>query len=419
MENTQAQKNQPVQPAQPKENQNYDPKVREEYWRKFWEENDVFRFDPNKTDKIFSIDTPPPTVSGKMHLGHSYMYSQMDFVARYKRMQGFNLIYPFGTDDNGLPTKLLIEKEKKVKANHMKRKDFVNLCLESLEQEFRPKYIEDWKRIGTSCDFKLFYTTISKDCQKIAQKSLVDLYRNKRLYRKEAPAMYCPQCQTAISQVECEDKEIASFFNDIVFRVKDENSGKLTDLIVATTRPELLPACVAVFFHPEDSRYKSLAGKKAIVPLFNFEVPLIPDERADPEKGTGIVMCCTFGDKTDMEWQKAHHLPIKEAIGRDGLMTELSGKYKGMKIEEARKEIIKDMKEHALLLNQKPITHAVNVHERCGTPIEFIHSKQWFIRYLDLKDDMQKWGDELNWFPNHMKNRYDNWVKGLEWDWCI
>ena len=391
----------------------YDPQEAEPMWQKFWEEKGIYKFNAKDKGEVYSIDTPPPTVSGKMHLGHSFSYSQQDFIARYKKMRGFNVFYPFGTDDNGLPTKLLIEKEKGVSASKMSRKEFVQLCLKTLKEELRPKYVADWKRIGMSCDFDMFYTTINEHCQKISQKSFLDLYKDGREYRTEAPAMYCPKCQTAISQVECEDKEIPSFFNDVVFKV----DGK--DLIIATTRPELLPACVAVFYHPDDKRYKKYKGKTANVPLFDFEVPILEDPKADPEKGTGIVMCCTFGDSTDTEWQKAHHLPIKEAISKEGKMTKITGKYDGMSIVTARKMIIEDMKDQRLLVSQEPIKHAVNVHERCGTPIEFVHSKQWFIKYLDLKEDMLRWGKELKWFPEHMKNRYDNWVQGLQWDWCI
>jgi valyl-tRNA synthetase len=392
---------------------NYDAQKVEKKWRKFWEKEGIYKFDPKNTKNIFSIDTPPPTVSGRMHMGHAFGNSQQDFIARFKRMRGFNVLQPFGTDDNGLPTKLLIEKEKKVKAEDMSRKKFIKLCLRTLKEELRPRYINDWKVLGISCDFDVFYTTINEHCRRISQKSFIDLYRKGRQYRAEAPAMYCTKCRTAISQVELEDRTLHSTFNDIIFNVDG------IDLIIATTRPELLPACVAVFYHPDDKRYQELEGKKAKVPLFDIEVPIMPDERADPEKGTGIVMCCTFGDVCDMEWQKAYNLPIKEAISRDGRMTKLAGKYKGLGVEEARKKIIEDLKKNNLLVKQKKIQHDVNVHERCGTPIEFIYSKQWFVRYLDLKKDMLKWGGELNWFPKHMKNRYDNWVKGLQWDWCI
>ena len=391
----------------------YLPKEIEAKWQKYWEKNHIYKFNPNQTKKIYAIDTPPPTVSGKMHMGHAFGNSQQDFIARYKRMQGFNVLQPFGTDDNGLPTQILVQKIKKVFAYDMNPKEFRKLCLDTIEKELKPEYTQDWKKLGISCDFTVNYSTIDKHCQKISQKSFIELYEKGMEYRKEAPAMFCPKCRTAISQMECEDKEFPTFFNDIIFKTENK------ELVIATTRPELLPACVAIFYHPDDKRYKKLKGKMAEVPLFDFQVPILEDKRADPEKGTGLVMCCTFGDQTDMEWQKAHNLPIKEAISLDGKMSSLAGKYENMKPGEARKKIIQELKEKSLIKNQKQIKHQVNVHERCGTPIEFIHSKQWFIKYLDLKKDMLKWGNQLNWFPTHMKNRYDNWVKGLAWDWCI
>ena len=391
----------------------YDPKVSEPKWQKFWDEENIFKFDQESDAEVYSVDTPPPTVSGKMHLGHSFSYSQQDFVVRFQRMLGKNVFYPFGTDNNGVATERLIEQINGVVAREMKREDFVKLCLETLEKDLIPSYIADMKSLGLSCDFNTFYTTIDSHTQRISQRSFIQIYKDGRAYRKDAPAMWCPECQTGISQVECQDHELESSFNDIIFKVDGE------DLVIATTRPELLPACVAVFFHPGDKRYEKYEGKNAKVPLFDFEVPIMPDERADPDKGTGIVMCCTFGDQTDMEWQRARDLPIKEAIGKDGRLTELAGKYKGMSVADARKMIIEDLKDAKLLLSQEPIKHVVNVHERCGTEVEIIKSKQWFIKYLDLKDDMLKWGEELHWYPKHMKVRYDNWVKGLQWDWLI
>ncbi|MBD3163978.1 valine--tRNA ligase [Candidatus Woesearchaeota archaeon] len=397
----------------------YNPKESEHNWQRYWQEQKIFAFDAqDKKKEIYSVDTPPPTVSGKMHLGHAFSYTQQDFMVRFHRMLGKNVFYPFGTDNNGVATERLIEKLKKVKAKQMERQDFVKLCLKTIKEELIPQYTEDMKKLGLSCDFSLFYNTIDPHSQKISQKSFIDLYKKGREYRKDAPTMWCPACETGISQVECEDKKTDSYFNDIVFKVKN-SEDKEQDLVIATTRPELLPACVAVFYHPEDKRYQNYNGKKAKVPLFDFEVPILPDSRADPEKGTGIVMCCTFGDQTDMEWQKAHSLPIKLAISPDGKMTAISGKYKGMTISPARKAIIEDLKTAGLLLSQKPIKHAVNVHERCGTEIEYLKAKQWFIKYLDLKEEMLKWGSKLNWFPHHMKSRYDHWVKGLQWDWMI
>ena len=391
---------------------NYNSKESEKKWQEFWEKNKIFSFNKKSKAPIYSIDTPPPTVSGEMHIGHACSYSQQDFIARYKRMSGFNLFFPFGTDDNGLPTERLVEKTYGIKAKDMPRNDFIKLCIDFLKKEL-PRFVQDWKNIGISCDWDIKYSTIDAHSRKISQWSFLDLYKKGRIYRKDAPAMFCPECKTGVAQVEVHDKERDSMFNDIIFKV-----GK-ADIIIATTRPELLPACVAIFYHPGDSRYKHLKGKKASVPLFNFEVPILEDIRADPKKGTGIVMCCTFGDQTDMEWQKAHNLPIKIAITEDGKMKDIAGNYKGLTIRDARKEIIEDLKKNSLIVSQKPIKHVVNVHERCGTEIEFIKSKQWFVKYLDLKQDMLKWGSELVWYPNYMKHRYSNWVRGLQWDWLI
>jgi valyl-tRNA synthetase len=387
-------------------------KALEATWREYWEKEKIYSFDPKSEKKIYSVDTPPPTVSGKMHIGHACSYSQQDFIIRYKRMRGFNIFYPFGTDDNGLPTERLVEKMKGVKSRDMARDKFIGLCMQFLKEE-RPNFIQAWKNMGVSADFNLIYSTIDAHSRRISQWSFLDLYKKGRLYRKDAPAMWCPECRTGVAQVEVRDKEIESAFNDIVFKSEGE------DIVIATTRPELLPACVAVFYHPKDKRYAKYKGKMAKVPLFDFEVPIMEDERANPEKGTGIVMCCTFGDQTDMEWQKAHNLPIKMAITTDGKMSDIAGKYKGLPIKAARKEIINELKAAGLLTNQLSIKHMVNVHERCGIEIEFVKSKQWFVKYLDLKRDLLKWGKEIKWHPDYMRHRYENWVKGLQWDWLI
>jgi len=390
----------------------YKPKESEEKWQKYWEKNNIYKFDKDDTKReLYIIDTPPPTVSGAMHLGHAFSYTQMDIIARYQRMKGRNVFYPFGTDDNGLATERLIERMNKVRSVNMKRSEFIKLCLSTLNK-IRPDFVQDWKNLGMSCDFSLFYSTINDHCRKISQNSFLKLYKDGREYRKEAPSIWCPECQTAIAQVELEDKEFKSTFNDIVFKVEGEK-----DLIIATTRPELLGSCVAVFVHPDDKRYKKYVGKKAKVPVFNHEVPILFDKRADPEKGTGAVMCCTFGDQTDIEWYKAHNLPLRMSIGKDGRM--LVKGYEGLKTKEAKEKIIEEMKKKALLKKQEPIKHMVNVHERCGTPIEILNTKQWFIKYLDLKDQFLVNGSEMKWHPDHMRSRLDNWINGLQWDWCI
>lgn len=391
----------------------YDFKEVEKKWMKEWEKSGIYKFQIDSKKKIYSLDIPPPTISGKLHMGHAFGDSLQDFFVRFKRMKGFNILNPFGTDNNGLPTLRLIEKEKNVDSKSMSREKFIELCNKTIKEEFIPMFLKDAKRLGISTDWDLFYSTIDERSRRISQESFIDLYKKGREYRTESPSLWCTECQTTIAQVELEDKEFSSFFNDIKFNV----DGK--DLVIATTRPELLPACVAVFYNPSDERYKKLKGKMAKVPLFDFEVPIMEDDKVDIEKGTGIVMCCTFGDQTDMEWQKKYKLPIKEAIGKDGKLTKLSGKYRGLKVEEARKKIIEDLNQEKLLLKQEKINHAVNTHERCGNPVEIMTSKQWFIKYLDLKKDMIKWGEAVKWYPQYMKNRYDNWIKGLQWDWSI
>ncbi len=403
--------------------QKYSAKDIEAKWRAFWEKEHIYQFNPNTDKDIFSIDTPPPTVSGYMHAGHSFSYSQQDFIARFQRMRGKEVFYPFGTDDNGLATERLIERMKNVKSAQMSRKEFIKLCLATLN-EIRPRFVQDWKNLGMSCDFDIFYSTINDHCRKISQRSFIELYKAGREYRKESPTMWCPECQTAIAQVELEDKNLKSHFVDLRFKLidsaaKGSKAKYPAEVIIATTRPEMLPACVAIFVHPDDARYKLLVGKKARVPLFNHEVTILGDERANPEKGTGVVMCCTFGDQTDIEWYKAHNLALKVAISKDGHMTSLAGLYSGLKIRDARKKIIEDLKKEGLLVAQKEIEHAVNVHERCGIEVEILQSKQWFIRYLDLRDEFLQYGAKLNWYPEFMKSRYDNWIKGLQWDWCI
>ncbi len=382
--------------------------------QKWWQEKGFFRFDRKDRSKpVFSIDTPPPTVSGRMHIGHACSYTHMDIIARYKRMRGYNVFYPFGTDDNGLATERLVEREKNVQASRMDRQEFIKLCLEYLEEAL-PDFVSDWKRIGMSCDWSLYYSTIDEHCRRISQWSFIELYKMGREYRKRAPVIWCPTCQTAIAQVEMEDKEKESTFNDIVFDLVDGG-----EIVIATTRPELLPACVAIFFHPDDERYKSLEGKKARVPLFGHEVPIMPDERVDPEKGTGIVMCCTFGDQTDIEWYLQYNLPLRSVLSRDGRLTSIAGKYEGLTVKEARRAILEDLEREGRLKRQVPIRHTVNVHERCGTEIEILETEQWFIRYLDLKDKFIELGRQIKWHPDHMRHRYENWVRGLQWDWCI
>ncbi|MEM0231321.1 MAG: valine--tRNA ligase [Candidatus Woesearchaeota archaeon] len=391
----------------------YEPHSVEKKWQEYWQEAHIGGFDPESTKPVFSIDTPPPTVSGEMHMGHAFSYSQMDIIARYHLLKGENLFYPFGLDDNGLATERFVEKKTGKKAVEMARSEFVQLCLRETE-EVEKVLRQSWRSLGLACDWRLTYRTIDKHCQRVSQLSFIELYKMGREYRKNSPTLWCPECRTAIAQAELNDKEVHSQFNEILFELE---SGE--KIHIATTRPELLPACVAVFVNPEDARHSHLIGKKAKVPLFGYYVPILGDEKADPEKGTGVVMCCTFGDQTDIEWWKKYELPLKMAITSEGVMSDIAGVYKGLPIKEARRKIIEDLASNGLLVSQTSITHTVNVHERCGTEIEFLVTPQWFIRYLDLKDSLLEAARKIRWHPEYMRNTYDNWVKGLQWDWCI
>jgi len=393
---------------------NLDLKQIEERWRKFWEKEQIYKFNPKTKKKIYSIDTPPPTVSGKMHLGHAFSYAQQDFLVRYKRMRGFNVFYPFGTDDNGLATIRLIEKEKKVKAFDLGREKFIKLVLETLEKELRPQYIEDWKKLGMSCDWDIFYTTIDKHCQRISQRSFIDLYKQGREYRKRTPFFWCPECQTAIAQVELKDKTQKSKF---VYMKFDTEIGE--PIVLATTRPELMAACVGIFVHPDDKRWRKFVGKKAKIPFYGREIEIKTNKDVAMDFGSGAVYHCTFGDMDDVEWIEREGIKAIEIINKDGRLNEKAGKYKGMTTKEAREAIIQDLEKAGKIDKIEEIEHVVNVHERCGTDIEILMTEQWFIKYLDLKKEMLEWGKKLKWHPAYMKVRYDNWVKGLKWDWSI
>lgn len=392
--------------------QHYDPKQSEPKWQKYWEEQEIYVFKPNQKKETYSVDTPPPTVSGKMHLGHAFSYTQQDIIVRYQRMRGKNVFFPFGTDDNGLPTERLIEKKKNILSTRMSRQDFVKICNDVIEQE-KPIFIQSWKNIGMSADFKRSYSTINKHCQITSQASFIDLFHKGRIYQQESPVSWCVACQTALAQAEFENIDMTSHFNNIIFK-----SGA-KDLVIATTRPELIPACVALFHHPDDARYKNLQGKFAQVPLFNYEVPLLADESVDKEKGTGLMMVCTFGDKEDVDKWFRYSLPLRVVLTKDGRMNELAAEFKGMKIKEARKNILDKLKEQGFLLSQKEITHAVNVHERCKTELEFMKTEQWYIKILDKKEELLEAANQITWYPAHMKVRYDHWVQNLNWDWCI
>ncbi|MBQ8639361.1 MAG: valine--tRNA ligase [Lachnospiraceae bacterium] len=377
-----------------------------------WQENGIYRYQNGRDKKIFSIDTPPPTVSGKLHIGHVFSYTQAEMIARYQRMQGYDVFYPFGFDDNGLPTERLVEKDEKIRAKMLPRSEFRKKCMHTI-QTYEEEFKRLWKRLGLSVDWDQQYQTISDLSQKISQKSFLELVGRKKAYCKKSPVLWCPECQTSIAQAELEMKECETTFNYLTFQTK------IGDLLVATTRPELLTGCVCIFVHPDDERYKAFAGQKAIVPLYGFEIPIRTEETVAMDKGTGAVMCATYGDSADVEWCQKHNLPYKEIILSNGTIHESVERIGGMKISKARKEIIAQLKEKGLLVKQEIIRHMVAVHERCGNEVEFVPSRQWYIDVLSEKERFLKAADEIHWHPEQMKSRYQSWVENLKWDWCI
>ncbi len=391
----------------------YNPQTAEPKWEAFWQERGIFHFDPGSDAPVYSIDTPPPTVSGHLHLGHVYSYSHTDFMARFFRMNGYNVFYPMGFDDNGLPTERLVEKWEGVRAADVGREAFIARCL-AVSERAEADYRALWTRLGLSIDWRYSYRTIDERSRRTSQLSFLDLCRKGLAYRQEAPAIWCPECQTSIAQAELNDLERESVFHTLAFTL--ENGDVLE---IATTRPELLPACVAVFVHPEDARFAAWVGSKVRVPLFGQWVPILTDPGADPEKGTGAVMCCTFGDTADVAWWRTHRLPLRIAIDRAGRLTDLAWEFAGAPVAEARARIVDALKVAGLHRGERAIAQNVRVHERCDTPVEYVVAGQWFARVLDYKAELLAAGAQVKWHPPHMEARFREWVEGLAWDWCL
>ena len=410
----------------------YSPEEAEKRWQDLWEQRGVYTWEQSlPRSQTYVIDTPPPTVSGMLHMGHIFSYTQADFIARFQRMSGKTVYYPMGFDDNGLPTERLVEKVKKIRATDMPREEFIRQC-ESVTDEARDEFRALFKSIALSIDWNEEYHTISEESRRISQMSFLDLFEKGKAYRKLQPMLWDPIDQTAIAQAEIEDKEMPSHFNDIYFGVE----GSDEKIVIATTRPELIPACVAVFYHPEDARYQHLNGKQAVTPLFGMKVPIMADDTVDPEKGTGIMMCCTFGDEADIEKWRKHNLPTRVVLNKYGKMDFSAvasddkasapceaGNYKeqltGLKAGAARAKIIELLGEVGLLKESKPITHAVKCAERSGSPLELLPTYQWFVKVLDQKTELKEKAAQCEWHPAHMKIRMDQWIDGLNWDWCI
>lgn len=390
----------------------YDMQRIEKEMQAFWEENHIYEYDSKSKKETYSIDTPPPTVSGKLHMGHIFSYTQAEMIARFKRMQGYNIFYPFGFDDNGLPTERLVEREEHIEAKNLPREEMWAKCTKvasKYEEEFR----DLWQSLGFSVDWSLQYETINPKNMRISQRLFLELAKKGKAYCKESPVLWCTECQTSIAQAELETAEKDTSFNYIPFEVEGEQ------LIVATTRPEFIAGVVCLLINGKDERYNRYIGKTAITPLYHEAIPILEDEEVELDKGTGIVMCATFGDTTDVSWYEKYHLPYKKLITPDGRMEKNIPIVGGLSIEKARKVIIEELSRQGLLIKQEEMTHTVAVHERCGKSVEIIPSKQWYIDILTDKERYLEAAEEINWYPSMMKNRYTAWVKNLKWDWCI
>jgi valyl-tRNA synthetase len=456
-----------VQPVDPDSlPKHFDAPEAEARWGAEWERSGVYRWDPSRPrEETFVVDTPPPTVSGSLHIGHVLSYTHTDVLVRHQRMRGRNIFYPMGWDDNGLPTerrvqnhfhvrcdpqlphdpKLVIEaatsKQEKEPPRLVSRANFIELC-HRVTAEDEKAFEQLWRRVGLSVDWTQLYTTIDDHCRRIAQLSFLDLWKKGHVYNADAPTMWDIDFQTAVAQAEMEDRPRPGAFHRIEFAVDGTDEG----FVIATTRPELLGACVGITAHPADARYQRLFGRTAVTPLFRVPVRIFPSELVDPEKGTGILMVCTFGDATDVRWWRDERLPLRQLLGRDGrLMAALFGSeafpsrdagaanraYAELVrkfVNQARTRIVELLRDPAasatgrgapLVAEPEPIEHSVKYYEKGERPLELVPTRQWFVRLLDQKQALLAKGAQIAWHPESMGVRYRDWTQNLQLDWCI
>jgi len=428
-------------------------------WDAAWEEHGTYRFDRTKTrDEVFSIDTPPPTVSGSLHVGHVFSYTHTDTVARYQRMRGSEVFYPMGWDDNGLPTERRVQNYygvrcdpslphdptfeapadagdpqaiKKRREINISRRNFVDLC-HRLTAEDEKAFEALWRHLGLSVDWSQTYATIDERSQRLAQRAFLGNLARGEAYQMEAPSLWDVTFRTAVAQAELEDRDRPGTYHKLIFHAADGS-----DVQIATTRPELLVSCVALVAHPDDERYRPMFGHCVTTPVFGVEVPVLAHELADPEKGTGIAMICTFGDTTDVTWWRELDLPVRAVIDRSGRFAREAPAFveteAGLAAYErlAGKTVFSAQEEMAAILNEtgevvgdpEPITHPVKFFEKGDKPLEIVTSRQWYItnggRNPDLQGALIARGDEMAWHPPYMQARYTNWIEGLNGDWLI
>jgi len=393
----------------------YDYKKIETDWQNKWELWNIYRF--NKEDRsqpTYVIDTPPPYPSGEFHTGNALNWCYIDAVARYMRMRGYNVYFPQGWDCHGLPTEVRAEKTYNVHKSSMPYNEFLRICME-LTDKWIKQMKRTMKRLGFSIDWSLEYRTMDPQYWSKTQYSFIQMYKKGFVYRGEHPVLWCPRCETAIAEAEVEYVNRNTKLYYIKFE-KEEKDGFKT---IATTRPELLPACVGILVNPNDKRYSELIGKKLIVPIFNRKVEVYADEDVDPSFGSGIVMVCTFGDKTDVKWQHKFRLPIIKVIDETGRMTREAEEFVGLTIKECKEKIVSKLKKMNKIVKEEDLTQSIGTCWRCHTPVEILVKNQWFVKTRSLTQDILKWADKIKWVPKWAKNRLIDWVNSLDWDWVI
>ncbi|MDG6225800.1 MAG: valine--tRNA ligase [Candidatus Thermoplasmatota archaeon] len=393
----------------------YDFATAEERWQRFWEENSIYRFDPRSDRPPFVIDNPPRYASGPLHAGHAVHYTHIDFAARYKRMRGYNVMFPLCFDVNGMPIEVRVEKKYNIRMRDTERHEFTRLC-EEFAQGNIAEMTRQFRIFGESMDPSVYYQTDAKYYRRLTQISFIKLFHQGRIYKANHPVNWCPRCGTALAESEVEYQDNVTKLNTILFEVDGEPGRKVE---IATTRPELLCTCQMVAVHPQDERYSDLVGRSLITPVFGKRVPVIADDVVERTYGSGVVMICTIGDKEDLRWVFKYGLTLEKGIDEHGRMTELAGRYAGMDLRDARKAIIEDMRSQSLLVDQKDNPQNVGTCWRCHATIEFLQVPQWFLRILDIRDDILKMADEIEWHPEFMKVRLREWVNSLSWDWVI
>jgi valyl-tRNA synthetase len=424
-------------------------------WMPRWEADGVYRFDRSRPRaEVYSIDTPPPTVSGSLHVGHVFSYTHTDLIARFQRMRGKAVFYPMGWDDNGLPTERRVQNYFGVRCDpalpydsefkppekpdkhpiSVSRPNFIELC-NRLTVEDEKAFEALWRHLGLSVDWSMTYATIGKRAQLVSQAAFLRLLARGMAYQVEAPTLWDVDFRTAVAQAELEDREVAGAYHRIAFAVADA-AGRTVD--IETTRPELIPACVALVAHPDDDRYKPLFGKDVLTPLFGVRVPVRAHVLADPAKGSGIAMICTFGDITDVTWWRELGLPVRAVIQADGTLRDVEWGKAGwesvdalraerhyadlrrLSASKARAKIVEQLRASGDLVGEpKPITHAVKFYEKGDRPLEIVTSRQWFFKTIEFRDRLLARGRELRWHPAYMQTRFDNWTNGLNGDWCV